>query len=383
MMRKLIHLSIIILSFLSCKKEIETSTELLEKSKQNKIDSLGNCYFELNRFSGTILIAKSDEIIYNKSFGFADYENKVSFSNKTAFKVGEITELVTSNLINSLVSEGKLQLTDKVSKYLKEVQSNVTVNDILNKTNTSKLGYNTLGQLIEQVSGKSYQENIELYSKDLNLENMYFKAIDTSAAVGYLYHNSRGKGLELQRSPSIDLAKAYSSKGLKSTARDLVKIVSSNPKRLVIHGYLENDGFSYSLVNNLKNKTLIIVLSNQRHPVAKEMTTSIGAILEGETYRLPLPRKPYIINTAILKDFSGYYAINEHSIIEVRNSNDSLFVLMGPNKVHLIPQSSNQFYMEQMDASMRFLRDSSKVVHRVVLLNGFMDGDQEAILIKK
>jgi hypothetical protein len=61
---------------------------------------------------------------------------------------------------------------------------------------------------------------------------------------------------------------------------------------------------------------------------------------------------------------------------EVLNENDSLFVMMGPNKIHLIPQSENQFYMEQMDASMRFLRDTNNKVEEVVLLDGFLDGNK-------
>jgi len=50
--------------------------------------------------------------------------------------------------------------------------------------------------------------------------------------------------------------------------------------------------------------------------------------------------------------------------------------MMGPNKIHLKPQSENQFYMEQMDASMRFLRDTNNIVNEVVLLDGFLDGNR-------
>ena len=84
------------------------------------------------------------------------------------------------------------------------------------------------------------------------------------------------------------------------------------------------------------------------------------------------------IDKTILNDFTGNYAVNENVRFEVLNQNDSLFVLMGPNKVYLIPQSSNQFYMTEMDASMRFLRDSIGLVDKIVLLNGFIEGDQIA-----
>ncbi len=380
MTNKITYLAIFISCLLSCKMDHKTTSQCFETLKSDKIDSLANRYLELNRFSGTILIAKEDTIVYDQSFGFADYENKIPFSTKTAFKIGEITELITINIVNRLVKEGKIKRTDRLSKYLTEIESDIIINNLINQN--ADINYNTLGRLIEKVTNKNYQENIEKYSDDLNLENTYFQKIDSSIAVGYLYHNYQGKGLELQKSPIYNLKEVFSSKGLKSTGSDLIKILKSNPKELSVHGYLDNDGFSYSLVNDTKNNVSIVVLSNRKHPVAKEISNSINAILENKEYRLPLLREPFDIDKTILKDFSGTYAINENVSFEVLDSNDSLFVFMGTNKIYLVPQSSNQFYLEQTDASMRFLKDSTDLVKRIVLLNGFIDSDQAANRIK-
>ncbi len=196
-------------------------------------------------------------------------------------------------------------------------------------------------------------------------------------AVGYLYHNYQGNGLELQKSPISNTEVAFSSNGLKSTAIDLTKILASNyANKLEIDGYLENDGFSYSIVNKPKTKIAIVVLSNRRHPVSKEISTSVNAIMEDKEYRLPLTRNQYEIDKNLLKDYSGIYSLNENTNLEVLNENDSLFLIMGPNKIHLIPQSKNQFYMEQMDASMRFLRGTNNNVEEVVLLDGFLEGNK-------
>lgn len=379
-MNKIIYFTIFISVLLSCKKDNEARDQKLEKSKSDKIDILANSYLELDRFSGAILVAKNDVIVYNKSFGFANYENKIPFSSTTAFKIGEITELVTKDIANRLNKEVKIEPTDKLSNYLTEIESDITINDLLNQT--SDTAYNTLGRFIEKVSGKSYQENIEKYSADLKLENTYFQKIDSLNATGYLYHNYRGKGLEFQKSPIYNLEKAFSSKGLKSTGNDLIKILKSNPKELRINGYLDNDGFSYSLVNDTNNKISIIVLSNRRHPVAKEISNSITAILNDTEYRIPLPREAFDIDKTTLADFSGNYSINENMLFEVIDLNDSLFVIMGNTKIPLVPQSSNQFYMIQTDASMRFLRDSTGIVNSILLLNGFIDSEQTASRIK-
>ena len=162
-----------------------------------------------------------------------------------------------------------------------------------------------------------------------------------------------------------------------------MKIIESNPKAINIEGYLENDGFSYSLTNNVEKNLLIIVLSNRRHPVAGEMAKSIGAILEGKAYNTPLTRKPFPINSDLLNDYTGKYILNENVSFEVISSQDSLYVLLGPNKVVLIPQSENQFYMIDNDAAMRFGRDSTGAVNSVRLLNGFTDSQEQALRIGK
>lgn len=199
MTKKTIYLTILLSILLSCKNDNENKTEYLEKQKIDEINSLANRYLELNRFSGTILVAKDDTIIYNQSFGLADYEKEIPFSFKTAFKIGEFTKLITSDLIDRLIKEKKILRTDKISKHLTEIESDITVDDFINRD--LDIDYNIAGRLIEKVTNKSYQENIEKYSAELELENTYFQKQKSSSAVGYLYHNYRGKGLELQQSP--------------------------------------------------------------------------------------------------------------------------------------------------------------------------------------
>lgn len=361
---------------LSCKNHHDNKVEYLEKQKIDEINSLANRYLELNRFSGTIVVAKDDIIIYNQSFGLADHEKEIPFSTKTAFKIGEITKLITSELIDQLVKEKKILRTDKISEHLPEVESDLTVNDFINRG--LDINYNIAGRLIEKVTNKSYQENIEKYSTELELENTYFQKDGASPAVGYLYYNYRGKGLELQQSPVYNIEEAFSSNGLKSTAHDLIKILKSQSQQIKIDGYLDNDGFSYSILNDIEKKRSIIVLSNFKHPVSDEISASINSILDGKEYRLPLLREPYAIDNTVFKDFAGNYSLNENVRFEVLHSNDSLFVLMGPNKVYLVPQSANQFYMKESDAAMRFLRDSAGLADKIVLLNGFIDSEQIA-----
>ncbi|MFY0674049.1 MAG: beta-lactamase family protein [Bacteroidia bacterium] len=374
---KLILVSVFMLSLLSCKTGGEKGIEKIEKSKFHKIDNLGNRYLELNRFSGSILVAKDNRIVYNRSFGLADYENEIPFSPKSAFKIGELSKLITIEILNNLVEEKKVNSTESISDYLINTKPDISVSDFLNLN--PNVDYNIAGRLIEKVTDKSYQENISEYAEKLKLEHTYYNLKKYQQAIGYLYHNHAGNGLELQRAQVYNLKDAFSSKGLKSTCNDLMKILKSYNKPISIDGYLDKDGFSYALLHNVENGRTIIILSNRRHPVAGEILNSISSILDEKEYKLPLLRKPFNIEKTSLKDFAGNYLLNENVSFKVYDLNDRLFVQMGSNNVYLVPQSTNQFYMKEMDASMRFLRDSIGLVDRVVLLNGFINSEQIAM----
>jgi hypothetical protein len=149
-----------------------------------------------------------------------------------------------------------------------------------------------------------------------------------------LYSNYRGEGLELHISPVQNETEVFASRGIKSTPEDLLKLLqNSSEDSISISGYLASDGFSYTATK--KGNLIIIVLSNRRHPISSEIANSIESILESKDYEIPLLRKEFILNPNQLKRFEGKYAINANVSMPVFVEKDSLFVMMGPNKVHL------------------------------------------------
>ncbi|MFT5618372.1 MAG: hypothetical protein ACI85I_001605 [Arenicella sp.] len=149
-----------------------------------------------------------------------------------------------------------------------------------------------------------------------------------------MYSNYRGEGLELHISPVQNETEVFASRGIKSTPEDLLKLLqNSSEDSISISGYLASDGFSYTATK--KGNLIIIVLSNRRHPISSEIANSIESILESKDYEIPLLRKEFILNPNQLKRFEGKYAINANVSMPVFVEKDSLFVMMGPNKVHL------------------------------------------------
>ena len=408
-----LSLVVLLLSVTACNTKNDTTNTPINQ----EIDHLVSRYLELNRFSGVILVNNENSNLYRGVFGLADYENKKSFNNNTTFKVGSITELFTAYIIKDLADQKSLKLTEKISQYIPEIKAEFTIIDLLEhhsglpniqmlqeqhplknystvdyanlassspqRDKKSNLNYNILGVLIERVTNLNFQQVVEQYSSELGLKNTYFKKQHPNQAKGYLYHNYRGRGLELQESPSYNIDIAFSSYGLKSTADDLARFLTHLPDRhIAIDGYIMNDGFSYSINKDAAKNRTIIVLSNRKHPVAKEITNSIASIINGEEYQIPLLRKEINIDSSLLKEYAGSYKLNGSLNLQVIQKSDSLFLMMGPNSVKLYPQSYNQFFMKESDASIRFVKDSTDKINKAILLDGFLDG-KEIIKVDK
>lgn len=173
------------------KKAIADSAVSLYKRKlyNIQIDSIIKKY----NFNGSIGIFKDSLILYRKNNGFSDLKNKTAINNQTIFAIGSVSKQFTAVLVLLKMEEGKLNVDDKVSKYLKEFQSkdykNITIHQLLNHTsglnnfgerlifksgsgfNYSNDGFNALGKIIEKVSGKSYDENAADLFKKLGMKN--------------------------------------------------------------------------------------------------------------------------------------------------------------------------------------------------------------------
>jgi len=101
-------------------------------------------------FSGSLLVAKGGEVILDKGYGFADAQRKVPFTSDTAFDIGSITKQFTATAILKLEMQGKLGVSDPISKWFEGVpedKKGITLHHLL--THSSGL---------EDVFGDDYDE---------------------------------------------------------------------------------------------------------------------------------------------------------------------------------------------------------------------------------
>ena len=100
-----------------------------------KLDELFNSSQTSARFNGNVLAAENGKIIYQKSFGYADFLTKTPNTNNSTFQTASISKVFTSTAILQLRDKGKLKLTDAVVKFLPDFPySNITIQNLLSHT---------------------------------------------------------------------------------------------------------------------------------------------------------------------------------------------------------------------------------------------------------
>mgnify|MGYP003694489965 CR=1 FL=1 len=87
------------------------------------------------------LIARNGKIVYYKTAGYNDVEAKSSLAKDAIFRIApHKTKAITSAAIMILFEEGKLLLTDPVSKYIPSYRNQ----KVLDKFNMSDTSYTTV-----------------------------------------------------------------------------------------------------------------------------------------------------------------------------------------------------------------------------------------------
>ena len=85
-------------------------------------------------FSGAILVAHGDQVLLRKATGFSDRERNIRNTPETKFPIESVTKQFTAAAIMLLVEDGKVSLTDPISKHYPAsppAWKNVTIKHLL------------------------------------------------------------------------------------------------------------------------------------------------------------------------------------------------------------------------------------------------------------
>ena len=81
---------------------------------------------EAGGFSGVLLVAKDGGVILAKGYGMADRDKKIRATADTVMCIGSITKQFTGAAILKLAAQGKLRVTDPITRYFKDVPDDKT-----------------------------------------------------------------------------------------------------------------------------------------------------------------------------------------------------------------------------------------------------------------
>ncbi|HWX18490.1 MAG TPA: serine hydrolase [Candidatus Binatia bacterium] len=229
-------------------------------------DAVLNPLFKEDLPGVALLVAQDGKVRFVKGYGFADVEHHIPVTPQTQFRIGSITKQFTAAAILKLQEQGKLSITDKLSKYLPDFPrgDEVTLHHLLthtsgihsytdkpgfletvtNTTTTAALiksfqkdpydfnpgkkwsydnsGFLLLGYIVEKVSGQSYGDFLRTsFFTPLGMTNtgVHHKGIALEhEALGYEYHNGK-----FSRALDWDMSWAGGAGALYSTVEDLFR----------------------------------------------------------------------------------------------------------------------------------------------------------------
>jgi CubicO group peptidase (beta-lactamase class C family) len=319
------------------------SKSLLADNISDKLDEMLNKYNEKELFSGVVVLAKDGDVIYKKTSGYADWENKIPVNFETHFNIASIGKMFTATLIKQLEKEGKLSMNDPLNKYLNifsdEIGSKITIQLLLDmkaglgdyfmdpayRRNVEKFttvdaylnlikdepllyqpgqgqeysnsGYAVLGGVIEKVTGKSYEQNLkERIFEPLGMNNSFYKQmndkIDNFATATNINFAGNKKRMREEASPSP-------AGGFYMNAGDLFKMDAYLKSTKLLSGGVRAGGTPgwNSIFGQYKNGYTLIILSNFGR-VADEMEMKFRKIMLNEPYGEPaLPMQMVLYKT--------------------------------------------------------------------------------------
>nr|WP_294779414.1 serine hydrolase domain-containing protein [uncultured Flavobacterium sp.] len=316
--------------FISC-----NSSAQKKEAYQKSIDSI--IQNTIPQFNGVVLISQNGKTVYSKAQGFANFETKKPLNLDSQFEIMSITRQITASLVLREVEKGKIDLHTPIKKYLPTLEQTwadtITVHQLLNHshgiTNLQKPllfkpgtdfkygneGYPILGQILESVSKKTYNELANDLFKKLKMKNTfcYSKDVDRNLVTGYLLN-----GINLKKAEN-NLISSYKvpSGGLISTVNDLLIWNNNLHKGKILKPE------SYKLMTSY-------TIKNQHNFFGKEK--------EGYGYGLRIIEKEPIKYFGHTGLGNGFSAVN----LYFPESDVSLIVLE-----NLMPEDSNLFYASE------------------------------------
>lgn len=131
---------VIIISIFSCSQP--TASEIIEPAKNidsvpefhsiikqeiippahlEKIEKYFEHFIKRRRFNGHVLVAKGNQVLIDTTTGYSNIRRRIPLKRSNAVQLASITKPITATVILQLVEEGKLNISDTITKFLPDL----------------------------------------------------------------------------------------------------------------------------------------------------------------------------------------------------------------------------------------------------------------------
>ena len=284
-------------------------------------------------FSGTVLVTRGNETLFEKSYGLADKQRGIPNTTGTRYNLGSINKVFTKVALLQLRAAGKVDFSKTLRTYLPDYPSpiadKITIQQLLDMSSGmgdifgpkydamardrirslqdyvplfvdeplsfepgtsrrySNAGYLVLGLVIEKLSGRSYYDYVRanIYGP-AGMKDSDSYAVDSTAARATGYAGEKHDRTNADALPG----RGSSAGGGYSTAHDMLRFTRALPKLIGREDYarLAGDppgvgwgggapGINAAL--EMEGEYTIIVLSNYSPPSASHVAMNARAAL--------------------------------------------------------------------------------------------------------
>lgn len=150
---------LLLLLFLPSILYAQNSTSLFEAYMEAQTNLFG--------FNGNVLISKNGYVIYEKSFGYADYNLKRKLDSNSIFDCGSIAKEFTAMGILLLKDKGKISYGDTLRKFFPELPyTNITIHQLLTHTSGIPDGFELVSKYFDHTKIATNDDLIRLLATE-------------------------------------------------------------------------------------------------------------------------------------------------------------------------------------------------------------------------
>jgi len=142
-------------------------TGFSQKIDKAKLDAYFDTLANNNKFMGSVAVSKNNEVIYSKSVGFIDIEQRLKANENSKYRIGSISKTFTTVLVFKAIEENKLNLNQTIDKFFPSINNadKITISHLLYHRSGIHNFTDAKSYLDWNTKPKTEQEMIDIISK--------------------------------------------------------------------------------------------------------------------------------------------------------------------------------------------------------------------------